>query len=178
MEHAKAVMRNENPIQGRSFADFYRGEYHSVARFAYVLTGDHAAAEDLAQDAFLAAQRSWTKVATYDAPGAWVRRVLVNRSRSRYRSLGRERRALTKLRPVSDGAPPPRLDAETVDVWREVRRLPKRQAQVIALTYLDGLTLDEIGGILECSPLTAKTHLQRGKRTLARKLQTEERFRS
>ena len=178
MEHRKAAMQLEEAVQKASFAEFYRREYRSVAGLAYVLTGDHGAAEDLAQDAFLAAQRAWPKIATYDMPGSWVRRVLVNRSRSRFRNLSRERGALVRLRSVNDGAPPPRLDAETVDIWREVRDLPKRQAQVIALTYLDGLTLDEIGGILECSPLTAKTHLQRGKRTLARKLRTEEGFRS
>ena len=80
---------------------------------------------------------------------------------------------LARLAPSRDGSPPPGLRADVVDVWREVRKLPTRQAQVIALFYLDGLSLEEIGDVLECSPLTAKTHLQRARRTLARTLGTE-----
>jgi RNA polymerase sigma factor (sigma-70 family) len=173
MKALRTATDPDESVETSSFAEFYRSEYASVAGFAYVLTGDHAAAEDLAQEAFLAARQAWQKVARYDQPGAWVRHVLVNRSRTRFRRLTRERRALARLGPVDEGSPPPGLRADAVDVWREVRKLPRRQAQVIALTYLGGLTLEEIGNVLECSPLTAKTHLQRGKRTLARTLGTE-----
>lgn len=174
MEARRAETQPEDSTETSSFVEFYRREYPSVAGFAYVLTGDHAAAEDLAQDAFLAARQAWPKICRYDQPGAWVRRVLVNQSRTRFRRLTRERKAIARLTPSRDGSPPPGLRAEFVDVWREVRKLPKRQAQVIALTYLDGLSLEEIGTVLECSPLTAKTHLHRGRRTLARALGMEE----
>lgn len=173
MEAQGTEADREDSTEVSSFVEFYRREYPSVAGFAYVLTGDHAAAEDLAQDAFLAARQAWLKVSRYDQPGAWVRRVLVNRSRTRFRRLTRERKAIARLAPSRDGSPPPGLRAEVMDVWREVRKLPTRQAQVIALTYLDGLSLEEIGNVLECSPLTAKTHLQRARRTLARTLGTE-----
>ena len=44
-----------------------------------------------------------------------------------------------------------------------MRRLPVRQAQVFALTYVDDLSLDQVGGVLQISPGTAKTHLQRAR---------------
>ena len=54
---------------------------------AYALSGSRAAAEDLAQEAFLAAHKSWDKVGGYEKPEAWVRRVVANMSVSlRWRS--------------------------------------------------------------------------------------------
>ena len=161
-----------------SFSDFYRAEYRSVARLAYVLTGDHHAAEDLAQEAFVTAQKNWPKVCSYEAPEAWLRRVLVNRARSRFRRLGRERGAMNRVRSNERGDPPPGLEPEAIDLWREVRNLPRRQAQAIALTYLDGLKTAEVGEIIGCSAATVKTHLQRGKRTLAQRLGDEGRVQS
>ena len=68
MEARRAEADREGPTDASSFVEFYRREYPSVAGFAYVLTGDHAAAEDLAQDAFLAARQAWLKVSRYDQP--------------------------------------------------------------------------------------------------------------
>jgi RNA polymerase sigma-70 factor (ECF subfamily) len=51
-----------------------------------------------------------------------------------------------------------------------VRRLPRRQAQVIALTYLDELDAREIAHVRGCGEATVKTHLHRAKATLAARL--------
>ena len=64
-----------------------------------------------------------------------------------------------------------RSDADVVDlpdreVWDLVRRLPKRQAQAVALHYLEDLPVSEIAEILECSPGSVKTHLSRGRQAL------------
>jgi RNA polymerase sigma-70 factor (ECF subfamily) len=66
------------------------------------------------------------------------------------------------------------LSAETAEVWGAVRRLSRRQAQVLALTYLEGLSTTEVGAVLGCSAATVKTHLQRGRAALARRLGVEE----
>jgi RNA polymerase sigma factor (sigma-70 family) len=55
-------------------------------------------------------------------------------------------------------------------VWEAVRRLPRRQARVVALTYLDGLSRREVAEVLDCSDETVKTHLERGRARLARVL--------
>ncbi len=152
-----------------SFAEFYEREYRPVVEFACALTGDRWAAEDLAQDAFIAAERDWQRLSDYERPAAWVRRVVANKSVSRLRRLGAESRAVLRLRHKTP-APPPQLSAESVDVWEAVRSLPKRQAQAIALTYLEDLSLQQVGEILECSPFTVKTHLQRGRAALAERI--------
>ena len=156
-----------------SFEAFYRREYRAVLGLAVVLSGDRSVGEELAQDAFLVTLREWDRVAKMEYPGAWVRRVVVNRSVSRFRRLTAEGKALVRFRssPVDHEG----LGVEVgVDLWREVRRLPRRQAQVIVLTYVDGLARAEIGKILGCSEETVKTHLNRARHTLSKRLESME----
>ncbi|MEN8237890.1 MAG: SigE family RNA polymerase sigma factor [Actinomycetota bacterium] len=150
------------------FHSFYRLEFEAVVGLAYALSGSRLAAEDLAQDAFVAAYRRWDEIGKYDKPGAWVRRAVANRSVSAIRRRVVEAKALPKL--VRSEELPPELSAESTDVWRAVRRLPKRQAQVIALFYLEDLSLDDVASILDLSPETVRTHLRRARKTLARRL--------
>lgn len=170
MEAAHGSVRD---LESSSFDDFYRAEYHSVVGLAYAMTGNRWVAEDLAQDAFIAAQHSWDKIREYDQPGAWVRRVLANRSISRFRRLRTEKRALPRLAAAEASTSLPDVSTHADEVWGMVCRLPRRQAQVTALTFVDGCSLQEIGEILEMSPFTAKTHLQRAKATLAEQLGAE-----
>ncbi len=156
-------------VQARlSFEEFYRAEYRGVVGLAFVLTGDSGVAQDLTQVAFTEAHRRWSKISHYERPGAWVRRVLVNKSTSRYRRLASEAKALTRLggRPQVEIEPTER----TLEVWEAVRRLPARQAQSIALRYWDDLPVSAIAEVLDCSQETVKTHLKRGRATLATQL--------
>lgn len=153
-----------------SFEGFFRREYRPVLGLAIVLTGSSSIAEDLAQDAFLAALRQWDRVAGMENPEAWVRRVVANRSVSRFRRVAAETRAVLRVGRSYDDEQ--ELDVEAcLDVWVEVRRLPRRQAQVIALTYANGLSRKEVADVLGCSLETVKTHLYRGRRALSRRLE-------
>jgi DNA-directed RNA polymerase specialized sigma24 family protein len=76
------------------FESFYEREYHSLVGLGFALTGSWPAAEDLAQEAFLAAHQAWQRISRYEQPGAWVRRVAANRPASRRsarRGSGRKR---------------------------------------------------------------------------------------
>lgn len=160
------------PIE--SFDDFYRREFHSVVGLGRVLSGSYHVAEDLAQHAFTQAHRNWRRVGGFDDPGAWVRRVLVNASTSRFRRLASETKAVARLAGRRDD-PVPGADSSE-EIWSAVRRLPRRQAQVIALRYWDDLPVAQIATVLECSPETVKTHLKRGRAALAVTLELEESF--
>lgn len=154
-----------------SFANFYARELSSVVGLAYVLSGSRSGAEDLAQEGFLAAYRHWEQVGALDDPGAWVRRVVANRAVSGFRRRTAELKALLKInRPTFEVL---QLPSESGLVWEEVRRLPTRQAQVIALRYLDRQKIAQIAAILECSENTVKTHLARARQTLAQKVGEE-----
>lgn len=153
------------------FETFYEREYRSVVGLAYALSGSRAASEDLAQEAFIAAHRNWDRIGAYDKPEAWVRRVVSNLSVSRYRRLTTEAKALTRLAGMRrDTTTLPELPAEAEAFWEQVRRLPKRQSQAIALFYLEDRSVADIAEILECSPNTVKVHLHKGRTQLAERL--------
>ncbi len=57
--------------------------------------------------------------------------------------------------------------AEVEEFWAEVRKLPRRQAQSVALYYLYDLSVAEIAQTLECSTGSVKVHLSRGRAALA-----------
>ena len=136
---------------------------------AFVLSGSLTAAEDLAQDAFFDAYRRWSTIGGYDNPGAWVRRAVANRA------ISLRRRAATELRSVLAQ----RRDAHVVvgptpadeQLWAAVRRLPRRQAQVVVLHHLEQFTTTEIAEILGISQPSVKTHLQRARATLSERLE-------
>jgi RNA polymerase sigma-70 factor (ECF subfamily) len=151
-----------------TFEVFYQQELRAVIGLAYALSGSRTAAEDLAQEAFIAAHKNWDRVGAYDKPGAWVRRVVVNKSVSLFRRRVREAKAMAKLR-FAD-AVMPSLPAEDDEFWAQVRALPKRQAQVIALHYLEDRPVAEIAEILDCAEGTVKVHLRNGRLRLADRL--------
>lgn len=151
-----------------TFEVFYQQELRAVIGLAFALSGSRTAAEDLAQEAFLAAHKNWDRVGAYEKPGAWVRRVVANKSVSLFRRKVREAKALAKLR-LPD-AVMPALPAEDHEFWAAVRALPKRQSQVIALHYLEDRSVADIAEILECAEGTVKVHLRNGRLKLAETL--------
>ena len=157
----------------RSFEDVYREERRSVVMLAYALSGNAWVAEELAQEAFLAAHRNWDRISSFDDPGAWVRRVVANMSASAFRRRLAEARALSRA-----GARLPaaamEVSEESVAFWDAVRALPRRRRQVVALHYLEDRPVAEIARILGISPGTVKKSLHDGRRELARVLALDE----
>jgi RNA polymerase sigma-70 factor (ECF subfamily) len=157
----------------RAFEDFYREQYNAVVGLAYALVGNRWTAEDLVQEAFLAAHHDWARVEALDHPGAWLRRVVANMAVSAFRRRLAEARALARF---ARAQPPTvtELDAEAAEFWRAVRSLPRRQAQVVALFYLEDLPISAVADILDMAQGTVKKHLHDGRRTLAERLNHNE----
>jgi RNA polymerase sigma-70 factor (ECF subfamily) len=142
------------------FDVFYRRELPAVLALARALCGA-ATAEDVAQEAMLAAYRHWGRVSVMDRPDAWVRRVTVNIATSRLRRRGSETRALLRLsaRPVVVVELPERDEA----FWAAVRRLPRRQAQVVSLHYVEDLGVTATAELLGVSAGAVKQYLFRAR---------------
>jgi RNA polymerase sigma-70 factor (ECF subfamily) len=156
-----------------SFEAFYRREFPVLVDLAYATSGSRLAAEDLVQEAMIAASRNWQRISRLDRPGAWVRRVVLNLSTSLYRRRLAEVRALARLAWLR-GEPPALLDAESTDFWKALRCLPKRQVQAVALHYLDGYSIKEMAEVMGCAENTVKVHLHRARRALSAELGLEE----
>ena len=159
-------------LPGR-FEDFYLEEYPRVVMLVYALSGSRAGAEDIAQEAFLRAYRDWDRVGSYEHQAAWVRRVATNLASSGLRRRLAEARALTRLAARREPALEP-LPAEEADFGRALRALPRRQAQAVALFYVEDLSVQQIAVVLDCAEGTVKAHLARGRQSLARRLQLDQ----
>lgn len=158
-----------------SFDEFYRNEWTAVAALAHTLCGSHGTAEELAQDAFVAVYRNWDRVSAMDRPDAWVRRVVANSATSELRRRAADLRARSRLRSVRPADPArTQLAADHDHFWAAVRRLPPRQAQAVALHYLEDRSVADIARILDCAEGTVKVHLHRGRTALAERLAAHE----
>ncbi len=158
-------------LRGETFDAFYRHNFRSLVALVLVLSGSRAAAEDIAQDALLTVLRDWDRVSALEDPAAWVRRVTLNRACSVSRRRMAELRALARL----GGRREPLAAMPEVDeqVWAEVRRLPRRQGQCVALHYLLDCSVAETARTLGCAEGTVKAHLHQARISLANRLGTD-----
>lgn len=147
-----------------AFEGFYAREYRAVLTLAHALTGDPGQAEDLTQETFLSAYLAWGALRN---PAGWVRAAVSNKAMSWWRRTYAATRAMTLVgRPEAAAEMPP----DTSAFWAEVRRLPRRQAEAVALYYLEDRSVSEISAVLGCAQSTTRMHLSRGRRALASKL--------
>jgi len=142
--------------------------YRSLCRLAYVLLGDAAQAEDVVQEAFLRTFTGLGRLRDRSRADAYLRRSVVNLSRSRLRRRtveGRSNAAAHRAAPVEDRSA--RSDLDLVDA---VRALPPRQRAAVVLFYYADLSESEVAATLGCSAGTVKSQLAKARAALARHL--------
>ncbi len=158
------------------FDGFFRSAWSPLMRLAFARLGDAGAAEDLVQDVLADAHRRWAGLSGYDDPLAWARRAVLNRTVSRWRRAGTERRALAVVGPEqerrSSGVDDPTADGLGGDeadpeLWAAVRALPDRQRDVVLLLWFEDLPAAAVGEILGCGEDTVRTHWRRARVRLA-----------
>jgi RNA polymerase sigma factor (sigma-70 family) len=146
----------------QDFAEFYRRTRDNCLRAVLAGTGERALAEDLVAEAFARAWASWPKVSRHPAPAAWVVRTALNLRVSWWR---RHRREV-----ALDGHDRPHLavDALGMDdgLLGAVRRLPRRQREVIVLRIWLDLDTNTVAEVLGISGRTVAVHLSRATATL------------
>ena len=154
-------------LGGRGVDELYRRHAPDARRLAYLLTGDHAAAQDIAHDAFLKFVGRPRSLRSPDAASAYLRRVVVNtvasQSRSRRRETARmERRA--RLDAAAEGGTDD--NQERGPLWAALQRLPDRQRAAIVLRYWLDLSEDRTAELLGCPVGTVKSLASRGLATM------------
>jgi len=155
-----------------SFDEFYRREHGPLLRLAWTLTGRRDLGEELVQETMLIVHRRWAVVGGYESPGAFARRVLLNDATSTARRRSAERAALHLVESMA--LPRPEEPPPDDELWRAVRILPKRQAQTVALHYLEDRPVAEIATVLGIAESTVKVHLHRGRLALAHSFRPED----
>lgn len=147
-----------------SFDEFYRGTSPRILRYGYAVTGDHAEAQDIVQEAFARAWRQWRHLADHPAPEAWVRLVVSRLAADRWRRIRGWRAAVHRSGRPEDVRPP---GEETVLLVAALRQLPHAHRQALALHYLCDRSVDDIARETGASPGTVKSWLSRGRSRLA-----------
>ncbi|MBZ5737549.1 SigE family RNA polymerase sigma factor [Nocardioides sp. GBK3QG-3] len=135
------------------FDDFVAARSTGLLRTAYLLTRDHALAEDLLQTALTKAWFSWSRI--QGDPEPYVRKILVNTFASWWRRKWNGEHAHADVPepepPASSG------DDDRHDLWTAMGRLPRRQRAVIVLRFVEDLSEAETARLLGISPGTVKS---------------------
>jgi len=154
----------------------YRRHWPWAHRAAYLVVHDAAAAEDIAQEAFLAAIRSLDRFDRRRPFGPWLNRIVVNRAIdwARARSLRSETAADPEVGSPRSGQPdPPELSSAVYsdETVAALRTLSPEQRALIVLRYLLEYTPGEIGEALGLPRGTVNSRLRRGLDRLATEME-------
>jgi RNA polymerase sigma-70 factor (sigma-E family) len=136
------------------FDEFVAARSSGLLRTAYLLTHDHALAEDLLQTALTKAWFAWRRIDGNPEP--YVRRILVNTYASWWRRKWNGEHASDQL---PDAGTPAADEAvhDSTDLWTAMERLPRRMRAVVVLRYFEDLTEVETAQLLGCSVGTVKS---------------------
>lgn len=156
-----------------SFADFVGESLPSLSRYAYALTGERHASEDLVQDTLVKLAGAWRGVRRDGNPIGYARAVLFRTFVSRWR---RQRRAPVLHEFHDEPAPGDQFQAvEARDALRRaMATLPRLQRAVLVLGYLDDMSDDEIAELLDRQPTTIRSLRYRGLHTLRKQLESHD----
>jgi RNA polymerase sigma-70 factor (sigma-E family) len=130
-----------------------------MVRLAYGLTGDLGHAEDVAQAAFARAYASWGRLARTGDPDAYLRQIVVNENRRRFRKH--------RVAECLPGVLPDQAVAEAEDpderaaLLAALRRLAPRQRAVVVLRFWMDLSEADTARALNCSTGTVKSQASR-----------------
>jgi RNA polymerase sigma-70 factor (ECF subfamily) len=159
-------------------------ERHANAAFslAYRICGTRAAAEDVAQEAFLALWRSGTRYdRTRGSVRTWALGIVHNRAVDALRrSSAHDRRRVSDEGIEETLEAPERTDAQAIEnaASREIREaldgLPDDQRRTIELAYFGGFTHVEIASMLDAPVGTVKGRMRLGLQKLRTQLHGRE----
>ncbi len=135
----------------------FREHWPRAYRAALLVTGDAAAAEDIAQEAFLAAVRNLDRFDRRRPFAPWLHRIVVNRAIdwTRARKLRRE----VELGDYLPAPPAPDVDG---DALARIGELGPEHRAVVVLRYVLEYTPGEIAEILGLPRGTVNSRLRRG----------------
>lgn len=133
------------------FDEFVAVRSSALLRTSYLLTRDHALAEDLLQTALAKAWFAWARIE--GRPESYVRRILVNTYTSwwRRRWNGEHTVAEVPEQPVEHP------EEAGHDLWVALGRLPRRQRAAVVLRYFEDLSAAETARVMGCSVGTVKS---------------------
>lgn len=152
----------------------YAEHYRTLVGLAAFLVRDIATAEEVVQDSFVAMHCGWRRLRDSDKALSYLRRSVVNRSRS----VLRHRMVVDKNAPQ----PPPDMPSaehgaiiqmERTAVVDALRTLPLRQREALVLRFYADLSAGQIASIMGITTGAVKSHTARGMSALRSVLESQ-----
>ncbi|MEO6529058.1 MAG: RNA polymerase sigma factor [Gemmatimonadaceae bacterium] len=167
-ERDGALVARARAGDSAAFDTLVRTYMEQAFRVAYRVVGHREDAEDLVQEAFMAAHQYLDSFEAGRPFGPWLIRIVLNRGSNLRRS--RTRRS---TEPEVDGistAPSALLESERSDTGTILQgalaTLSERQRMIVTLFDVDGLTSTEIGEMMDLAPGTVRWHLHEARQHL------------
>jgi RNA polymerase sigma-70 factor (ECF subfamily) len=154
---------------GADFDALFVVGYPRLVRTVGFICGDADVAADCVADAFERAYVRWRKVGRLDDPLGWVRRVAINRATDVHRRRSRGRRALLRLAGRPEASRPHDLQVTDATAFRDSElaaamvELSPQQRAVVALHYLDDLSVADVAIAMGLSDGAVKYHLHQAR---------------
>ncbi len=163
----RRLVREAQRGSRQALAELYAAHWRRAHRAAYLVVHDAAAAEDVAQDAFLAAVDALDRFDRRRPFAPWLHRIVINRAIdwARRESL---RQQVEEADPAAEAAARAAegragpASAPGDELMVALAELPPEQRAVVVLRYLLDYRPGEIGRMLELSRGTVNSRLRRG----------------
>jgi RNA polymerase sigma-70 factor (ECF subfamily) len=152
-----ALVRAAQGGSAEAMEELFRRHWPAAHRAAWLVVHDAAAAEDVAQEAFLAAVRSLDRFDRRRPFGPWLHRIVVNRAIDWTRA--RKLRGEVEL---ADWLPAPETPGDGGETLAALAKLSPEHRAVIVMRYLLELTPGEIAEALDLPRGTVNSRLRRG----------------
>jgi RNA polymerase sigma-70 factor, ECF subfamily len=171
--HERRLVREAQRGSAEAVEALFRKEWPRAYRAAYLVVHDAAAAEDIAQEAFLAALRAIDRFDRRRPFGPWMHRIVVNRAIDVARARALRREVDAAAGETEEAPPDPPSLPLSDQVLEALRALGPEQRAVVALRYLFDYTPGEIARALELPRGTVNSRLRRALDRLAELLAAE-----
>jgi RNA polymerase sigma-70 factor, ECF subfamily len=152
----------------RAFDQLMEASQDRIYHLAYRITGNHADAQDAAQDAFVKAYRSLGAFRGHSTFSTWLHRIAVNAAMDIVRR--RVPRIPDPLEVAAPGGDPLADGAEHIEIQQRIHRaiaaLPVEQRMVVVLRDIQGWAYEEIAKIVQVPIGTVRSRLARGREAL------------
>lgn len=165
----RKLVREAQRGSGDALASLYTAHWRRAHRAAYLVVHDAAAAEDIAQDAFLAAVDALDRFDRRRPFAPWLHRIVVNRAIDWARREALRRQVREPDTQVAD--PPEALDEDLMEALAD---LAPDQRAVVVLRHLLEYTPGEIARMLELPRGTVNSRLRRALDQLRTRIEVEE----
>lgn len=142
--------------------------------YACAILGDAHLAQDVAQEAFIAAYQNLDQLREPKAFPGWLRRIVFTRCNRLTRGRRAQEQSLEMVPYLSSGQPTPLVELEDKEMREQIQAaiqaLPESQRMATVLYYIDGYSQNEVAGFLEVSVDAVKKRLQRAREQLQERM--------